>query len=171
MTRLEELAAVMSDLVAEMVQAGATQEYVRAVSELAWFTGQPANAGTEQTPTIISSLDAAYHQAQLAIGPTDQDITMSAVVSMAQFADILDDTYRRRPFVQLLHGVSTYRGITLRPVREARCSVLIASLRYAGEADPRILMTVPLLPDPAVPLPKVDIGLPPNPSERMWRTS
>lgn len=149
MTRLEELAAVMSDIVAEMVQQGATQEYVRAVAELAWFTGQPASMGTTSNPTIISSLDAAYHQVQLAIGPLDENFTVSAVVSAAQFADIREYLYRFHWGPQ-----STYRGIVLRPVHEARCSVLIVTRRFFGEDEPRIVATIPLLPDPVVLLPR-----------------
>ena len=149
MTRIEQLAAVMSDIVAEMVQQGATQEYVRAAADLAWFTGQPADARTEQTPTIISSLDAAYHQVQLAIGPLDENFAVSAVVSAAQFADIREYLYRFHWGPQ-----STYRGIVLRPVHDAKCSVLIVQRRFFGEDEPRIVATIPQLQDPAVLLPR-----------------
>ena len=146
MTRLEQLAAMMSDLVAEMVQAGSTKDHVLACAELAWWTGQPTTAGTEQTPTIISSLDAAIHRAMM----DDPDVTLSAVVSMAQAADIREYLYSHLRFYGDQHtSVTTYRGTRLQPVHRAQCSVLIVSRRYAGESEPRVVMTVPLLPDPA----------------------
>jgi hypothetical protein len=159
-TRLQELAAVLSDLIAEMVQECSSKEHVLACAELAWFTGQPANAHTEQTPTIISSLDMALHRVMSESGG-DPDVTLYAIVSMPQAADIREYLYRTPRYFappRMLRSpdgthqyttAETYRGVVIRPVRRAQCSVLIAMRRYSGESEPRILMIVPLLPDPA----------------------